>query len=187
MEVTVRAASIDDAAALAGFAARVFGEVFGPGNGEQDMASYLAEAFGPDIQRAEIAAPGAIVLIAESRGGGMAGYLHIAASATPSCVTGVNAVELKRLYVEPTLHSRGTGKALLDEGVSRARAAGAVTVWLGVWEHNTRAQQFYRREGFERVGEHTFLLGTDRQTDWIMQRSLSPLASSPEPAAAGLP
>jgi ribosomal protein S18 acetylase RimI-like enzyme len=173
-DVTVRAASIDDAAALAEFAARVFAEVFGPGNDEADMASYLAEAFGPEIQRAEIAAPGAIVLIAESRGGGMAGYLHIAASATPAGVTGENAVELKRLYVEPALHSRGAGKALLDEGLSRARASGAATVWLGVWEHNTRAQKFYRREGFERVGEHTFLLGSDPQTDWIMQRALTP-------------
>ena len=172
-DVIVRAASIDDAAALAGFAARVFAEVFGPGNDEQDMAAYLAEAFGPDIQRAEIAAPGAIVLIAETREGGMAGYLHIAASPTPACVTGAHAVELKRLYVEPALHSRGTGKALLDAGLARATAAGAATVWLGVWEHNTRAQKFYRREGFERAGEHTFLLGSDAQTDWIMQRSVA--------------
>jgi ribosomal protein S18 acetylase RimI-like enzyme len=172
-DVTVRAASIDDAAPLAEFAARVFGEVFGPGNDEHDMASYLAEAFGPDIQRAEISAPGAIVLIAETRGGGMAGYLHIAASEAPAGVIAAHAVELKRLYVEPKLHSHGAGKALLDEGVSRARAAGAATMWLGVWEHNTRAQKFYRREGFERVGEHAFVLGSDTQTDWIMQRSLA--------------
>ena len=172
-DVAVRAASRDDAAALAEFAARVFDEVFGPGNDPGDMASYLAEAFGPDIQRAEIAAPGAIVLIAETRGGNMAGYLHIAASTTPACVSGANAVELKRLYVDPALHSRGVGKALLDEGLSRARAAGAGTVWLGVWEHNTRAQKFYRREGFTRVGEHVFLLGADAQTDWIMQRSIA--------------
>lgn len=172
-DVTVRAASIDDAAPLAAFAARVFAEVFGPGNDAGDMASYLAEAFGPEIQRAEIAAPGAIVLLAETPGGVLAGYLHIAASATPACVTGATPVELKRLYVDPALHGRGTGKLLLDQGLARARAAGAATVWLGVWEHNTRAQTFYRREGFERVGEHTFLLGSDAQTDWIMQRALT--------------
>lgn len=171
-DVTVRAASIEDAAPLAAFAARVFAEVFGPGNDAGDMASYLAEAFGPEIQRAEIAAPGAIVLLAEHRGD-IVGYAHIAVSGTPACVTGAQAVELKRLYVDPALHGRGTGKALLDESLARAVVAGADTVWLGVWEHNTRAQKFYRREGFERVGEHTFLLGTDAQTDWIMQRALA--------------
>lgn len=170
--VTIRAASPDDAAELAGFAARVFGEVFGPGNDEKDIAWYLGEAFGPDIQRAEITAPGAIVLVAEDPEGAIVGYLHIAASETPASVTATRAVELKRLYVKPSLHSRGTGKALLDEGLAGAVAGGADAVWLGVWEHNVRAQKFYQREGFTRVGEHIFLLGSDPQTDWIMQRAM---------------
>ena len=169
---TIRAASIADAAPLAAFAARVFAEVFGPVNDETDMASYLAEAFGPDIQRAEIASAGSIMLIAEEAGR-IVGYLHIVPSPVPACVTDPDAVELKRLYVDPARHGGGTGKRLLDEGLARAGAAGARTVWLGVWEHNTRAQKFYRREGFQRVGEQAFVLGSDRQTDWIMQRPVA--------------
>lgn len=169
--VTIRAATATDAAALAAFAERVFDEVFSPGNDEGDMASYMTEAFGPRQQRAEIAELGAIVLIAEDAAGAFAGYLHITASAAPACVT-APAVELKRLYVDPRRHSRGLGKRLLDEGIARARAAGAPRLWLGVWEHNVRAQKFYQREGFTRAGEHVFLLGSDPQTDWIMQRSI---------------
>ncbi len=48
---------------------------------------------------------------------------------------------------------------------------GYQTVWLGVWEHNLRALDFYRRWGFETVGSHTFLLGSDAQTDLVMVRS----------------
>ncbi|WP_255964558.1 GNAT family N-acetyltransferase, partial [Staphylococcus aureus] len=31
-------------------------------------------------------------------------------------------------------------------------------IWLGVWEHNPRAQAFYKRHGFKVVGEHHFPL-----------------------------
>lgn len=170
--ITIRAATAADAAALAEFAERVFDEVFSPGNDEGDMASYLTEAFGADKQRAEITEPGAIVLLAEDAEGALAGYLHIAASRTPPCVT-APAVELKRLYVDPRRHSRGLGKRLLDEGIARALASGASRIWLGVWERNFRAQKFYLREGFTRAGEHIFLLGSDPQTDWIMQRPIA--------------
>ena len=170
-ETTIRQATPADAATLAEFAERVFDEVFSPGNDEGDMASYLREAFSPEIQRAEITGEGSIVLLAE-QAGTLAGYLHIAPAPTPECVAGGPAVELKRLYVEPSLHGRGIGKKLLDEGLTRARAAGARCIWLGVWENNTKAQAFYTREGFARVGEHPFVLGSDTQTDWIMQRPL---------------
>ena len=53
-ETVIRPAAAADAAALAEFAERVFDEVFGPLNDPGDMASYLNEAFSPDIQRAEI-------------------------------------------------------------------------------------------------------------------------------------
>lgn len=169
----IRAAAAADADALSEFAERVFDEVFGPTNDPGDMASYLAEAFAPHIQRAEITGAGSVVLLAEEPGtGALAGYLHIAPADTPPCVSGPSPVELKRLYVDPAKHGRRIGKRLLDEGLARARGAGAATVWLGVWEHNTRAQAFYLREGFRRVGEHDFMLGSDRQTDWIMQRSI---------------
>jgi ribosomal protein S18 acetylase RimI-like enzyme len=56
----------------------------------------------------------------------------------------------------------------LDEVRDRGRA----TVWLGVWERNARAIAFYTRWQFADVGSHSFLLGTDRQTDRVMARSV---------------
>ena len=171
-ETLIRPAAAQDAGRLSEFAERVFDDVFGPLNDEGDMASYLSEAFSPEIQRAEITGKDSIVLLAE-RGGKLAGYLHIAPAPRPDCVSGEPAFELKRLYVEPALQGLGIGRKLLDEGIARARAAGVRTLWLGVWENNTKAQAFYTREGFTRVGEHPFVLGSDTQTDWIMQRSIA--------------
>ena len=55
---------------------------------------------------------------------------------------------------------------------TRARARGARTLWLGVWEHNPRAMAFYRKFGLEVVGTHAFMLGLDRQRDLIMSVKL---------------
>ena len=42
-------------------------------------------------------------------------------------------------------------------------------LWLGVWERNPRAQAFYRKSGFADVGSQVFLVGTDAQTDRVME------------------
>ena len=45
-------------------------------------------------------------------------------------------------------------------------------VWLGVWEHNPRAIDFYKKFGFEKFGTHIFYLGDDAQEDWLMLKRL---------------
>lgn len=66
-----------------------------------------------------------------------------------------------------------------------AATRGARSLWLGVWEHNPRAVAFYGKYGFRRVGQHTFVLGGDAQTDWLMECTLGdarpdgPAASAP--------
>ncbi|KAI7898815.1 uncharacterized protein BX663DRAFT_555533 [Cokeromyces recurvatus] len=43
---------------------------------------------------------------------------------------------------------------------------------LGVWEHNPSAINFYTRQGFYKVGSHTFKLGSQKDTDYIMIKTL---------------
>jgi ribosomal protein S18 acetylase RimI-like enzyme len=45
-------------------------------------------------------------------------------------------------------------------------------VWLCVWQENPRAIAFYGKQGFITVGSQIFILGTDRQLDWVMARPL---------------
>ena len=68
---------------------------------------------------------------------------------------------------------RGVAPALMDAALDAARARGAQTLWLGVWERNPRAVAFYAKYGFVRVGEHTFVLGGDAQTDWRFARAVT--------------
>ena len=81
-------------------------------------------------------------------------------------------LELKRLYVTRAFHGRRVAQALMEAALELARTRGAKTMWLGVWERNPRAVAFYAKYGFARVGEHTFMLGGDAQTDWLLARSV---------------
>ena len=98
-------------------------------------------------------------------------------------MTGPAPLELKRLYVAAAWHGRGVAQALMDAALMAARTCGARTLWLGVWERNPRAAAFYAKHGFRRVGEHTFVLGEDVQTDWLLARPLDETASGAEPIA----
>lgn len=174
MTPAVRPATAADAPALSALAAATFRETFERDNTPEDMARYLAEAFTPERQTAEIADPGGVVLLAELPGPELAaelvGYVHLVASPPPAAVQGPAPLELKRLYVAGAWHGRGVAQSLLAAALEAAGARGAGTLWLGVWERNPRAIAFYAKHGFERVGDHVFVLGGDAQTDWLLAR-----------------
>ena len=177
MTIRIRPAEIGDAATLSRFGAETFRDAFARENTPDDMARYLADAFTPEQQAAEIADPTGAVLLAEhySESGGveLVGYAHIVSGPAPEMIRGPEPRELKRLYVARAWHGRRVAQALMHAAIDAARARGAQTLWLGVWERNPRAVAFYAKCGFARVGEHTFVLGSDVQTDWLLSRSLT--------------
>lgn len=169
--VNARLANIADATLLAELGEHTFSETFAADNRPEDMAAYLAESFGITQQRAELVDPDSTTFIAEVEGC-VAGYAQLHAGAAPALVTGVRPVQLARLYVLREWLGRGVGALLMRRCIDEAHAAGHLTMWLGVWERNLRAQAFYRRWGFKVVGRHGFQLGADAQTDLLMERAL---------------
>lgn len=167
----IRRATVNDADLLTELGARTFRETFAADNKPEDMAAYLATAFSPEKQQSELADARATFLIAEI-GGAAVGYAKLHAGDTPLCVTGAEPIELARLYVSQGWLGRGVGEALMRACVDEARGAGRRTMWLGVWKHNPRAQAFYQKWSFTVVGEHVFQLGSDFQTDLLMERAL---------------
>ena len=169
----------EDAGMLADLALRTFNDAFAghPLNRPEDMAAYTAAAFAPARVRAELADPAVEYLVAEV-GGEPAGYAQLRYGPAEPGVTADRPAELGRLYVEQRVLGRGVGPALMTAALAAAARRGCDVLWLGVWEHNPRAQAFYRKWGFGVVGSHTFLLGSDPQTDLLMQR---PVAAQPSP------
>jgi ribosomal protein S18 acetylase RimI-like enzyme len=172
--MAIRRATVADAPALSRLGAATFRETFEQENTPENMARYLAEAFTTERQTAEISDPAGIVLVAEHVGEldqtELVGYAHLVEGPPPAVVKGPAPMELKRIYVARAWHGRGVAHALMAACLEAARSRGIQTLWLGVWERNPRAVAFYGKHGFTRVGEHTFVLGTEAQTDWLFAR-----------------
>ena len=171
MTVVIRRARVPDARWLAELAERTFREAFSDDNTPADMERYVAEHFGSALQEAELRDPRLTTLVAEVDGA-PAGYAQLARGAAPPNVTVREPAELVRFYVDRPWHGQGLAQQLMDATLSAAKAAGARTLWLGVWERNPRAIAFYRKCGFRDAGTQIFVLGTDRQRDLVLVRSL---------------
>ncbi|MBZ5535617.1 MAG: GNAT family N-acetyltransferase [Acidobacteriia bacterium] len=169
---TIRLGNVEDARLLAELGAQTFHDTFAADNTPEDMAAYLTSSFSPEKQAAELVEPGATFFIAELDGA-VAGYAHLRPGQVPVCVTHPRSIELVRLYVTRDWFGRGVGEALMEACVGAARQAGFQSMWLGVWERNGRAQAFYRKWDFQVVGQHVFQVGSDPQTDLLMERDLS--------------
>jgi ribosomal protein S18 acetylase RimI-like enzyme len=82
------------------------------------------------------------------------------------------SLEIERIYVLLANQGKGIGQLLLDFSIQATKDKGFNLIWLGVWEHNQKALQFYEKNGFNFFGKHSFFLGNDEQTDLLMELRL---------------
>lgn len=171
MSFALRRAVAGDAPSLAVLAERTFRDAFGARNSPEDMDVHCARHFGPDMQAREIADPGIVTTLAISAGQ-IIGFSQMMPSRLHADVVAKRPAELNRLYVAAAWQRKGVGQALMNDAIRVAKSAGADWLWLGVWEHNPKAIAFYRKAGFDDVGSHSFMLGSDQQRDVVMSMRL---------------
>lgn len=168
----IRHATTADAALLARVGAELFTSAFAAQNNPDDLRTYLATAFSPAIQHAELADVDRATWIAESLEGAPAGYAMLRRGVGPVSVAANHPVELQRFYVAPPFQGRGLAQQLMAVCVDQAHDWGSDALWLGAWELNPRAIAFYEKCGFRKVGRQTFMVGSDCQHDFVMARTL---------------
>ncbi len=173
ISLKIRRGTFGDAEMLQPLAVKTFNDAFAgnPLNKPEDMRVYIAEAFSLEQTARELADAETVFYVAEV-GAEMIGYAKLQERSTEDCIADANPIELSRLYVRKDFHGRGIADKLMNECFDHARRKNYRTMWLGVWEYNFRAQKFYEKLGFTRVGSHVFQLGSDAQTDWVMERKL---------------
>jgi GNAT superfamily N-acetyltransferase len=170
--ISIRRATIADAAMLADLGARTFYDTFAADNRPEDMALHLTRSYGVAQQSAELQSSDMVTLLAEV-GNEAVGFAQLRDGAAPSWVTGRRPLELWRFYVIHAWHGRGVAAALMNAVVGEAERRQAGTLWLSVWERNPRARAFYGKFRFTDVGTQIFHVGHDAQTDRILVRTLA--------------
>lgn len=141
--VTVRDATTADAAAVAG--------IYNAGI-ESRQATFETEHRSPDDMAARIGATGPrhSFLVAELD----AAVVGWAATFPYSPRRVYDGVAEYSVYVEPAVHARGVGRALLVELLARARRAGVHKVTGRVFPENAASLALAERVGFRVVGTH---------------------------------
>ena len=167
----IRNAVPSDAAALAQVAEQTFRATFGALNRAEDMELHCSRSYGEQLQADEISDPRMTTLLVE-HDGGLIGYAQLRWGDAAACVVAQRPCEIQRLYVVANWHGHGVAQELMAASIAEARRRRSDVIWLGVWERNPRAIAFYRRCGFDEVGDHVFPLGNDRQRDLVMALAL---------------
>jgi GNAT superfamily N-acetyltransferase len=86
-------------------------------------------------------------------------------------VEGPKAHKLNKLYVLPSAHGTGAGKALLNKAIEVAKSEGSGSLFLQVNKHNN-AYTFYLIHGFEKEAEFKFDIGNGFfMDDYVMRLS----------------
>ena len=179
MDTTTRTAGTDDAALLHRLADATFALACPPGTTAAAIADFVATHLSED-RFADYLADETRMLLVVELGGVAVGYSMLVAAEpadadVAAAVTTRPTVELSKFYLVAEAHGTGAAAVLMRESVATARRRGAASVWLGVNIHNERANRFYEKNGFERVGTKRFLVGGNWEDDFVRELSLQPV------------
>jgi ribosomal protein S18 acetylase RimI-like enzyme len=151
---------------------QTFYETFAAGNTEKNMTKYLDEVFSIIKLAAELSDTNAEFYFA-TLDNSVIGYLKLNFGQSQTELQEDKGLEIERIYVLKDFHGKSVGQLLYDKAMQIAIQKNADYVWLGVWEENPRAINFYKKNGFMEFDKHVFKLGDDEQTDIMMKLKLN--------------
>ncbi|MBR9652950.1 GNAT family N-acetyltransferase [Thalassovita aquimarina] len=155
----LRTASTSDASSIAALSIEVWLGTYLRRGVSGFFADYALAEFTTAKIEALLSDPEEFVVVSENEEG-IDGFIRVSTS-SPGPVDGCSETEISTLYVQPRHHGKGLGKSLLAAGLHHCRHNGAQSVWLATNSENTPAIDFYRSQGFTRMG-HTHFRIQDR-------------------------
>ena len=167
----IKEVSVDNIKELQQISRQTFLETFGSQNSAENMKEFLDTAYAEEKLKDEVenANSSFYFLTVDNK---VAGYLKVNEGHAQTEQVVPNALEIERIYLKQSFQHQGLGLVLIKLAEKIAREKEKDNMWLGVWEKNYQAQAFYEKDGFKRVGQHTFVVGEDPQTDLILVKRL---------------
>jgi diamine N-acetyltransferase len=170
--ITYRTPKLDEAGAIAKLGRETFVESFGHLYAPTDLATFLSSVYTQSVVTAEMVNPLLRYQIAEETGQ-LVGYCKIGIGVTLDYDPGDRKiVELKQLYLRGATHGSGIGQALMDWALDQAVLEKADEMILSVYSDNPRAQRFYTRNGFSKIADTFFMVGSHRDLEYLYKRTM---------------
>lgn len=166
--IEIKKVTINDIDQLQEIGKNTFFETFSAANTEENMKRYLDEKFSAKKLTDELNDQFAefYFAILDNK---IIGYLKLNFGQSQTELKDDKAIEIERIYVVKEFHGKKVGQLLYDKAIQISRQKNADYVWLGVWEKNPRAINFYKKNDFIEFDKHLFKLGDDEQTDIMMK------------------
>lgn len=171
MNIKLRECTIDDLSELYEISCKTFKDTFESGTTEADMIAYLKQAYNIEKLRGELSNSNSTFYFVY-RDEYLSGYLKLNEFKAQSDINDSQAMEIERIYMTKEAQGKGLGSILMNKAIEIANKKGKSYIWLGVWENNIKALAFYKKNGFYKIGEHSFVIGDDQQTDYLMRKDL---------------
>ncbi len=147
---------------------QTFAETFSGSNSKENMDKYLKENLSIEKLSEELNNENSHFFFIKD-GERNIGYLKLNMGPSQTELKDETALEIERIYVIQEYQGKKVGQQLYDKAIQVAKEKKAQYVWLGVWEENHKAIQFYNKNGFEVFDKHVFVLGDEKQTDLMMR------------------
>ena len=178
MDISIRECTVRDLELLQQIGYDTFDETFRSLNTTETINAYLAEAFSREKLLSEMMSGSCSFYFMYCKNE-LIGYLKLNEALGQSDLNDPDSLEIERIYVRKEYKGQGLGKILIDYALKKAVESGKQYVWLGVWERNTTALAFYEKVGFKEMGKHSFRMGDELQTDYILKKMATEDKSEP--------
>lgn len=171
MTVKITMCTRDDLPILQEISIETFNDTFNDQNSPENMKDYLKRAFNFEQLETELSNISSKFFFVYFNNE-VAGYLKVNTDNAQSEEMGDESLEIERIYIKNKFQKHGLGKYLLNKAIEIAKEDNKKKIWLGVWEQNENAIAFYQKMGFVQTAAHSFYMGDEEQTDFIMTKTL---------------
>ena len=177
-EFSIRNADTNDSDFLSNISSTTFVETYVALNPENEklLAAYAVQTFNEEKIIKELNNKNISFYIIESQNEKV-GYAKTVIGQGPSELIFRPSLEIEKLYVTQTFKGKGLGKMLFEHIKINAIKDGNKSLWLGVYDQNMAAIDFYLKLGFVKIGEKDFLFNWNgleyKDRDWLVEYFLS--------------
>ena len=169
--IQIRVAGIQDAGLITEIARKTFMETYGEMNTPENMEAYLQSQFSDEKIKEEMESRHSRFFLAYLDEIPVA-FTKVRDDRQAKKLEHIKALEIQRIYVLQEYQGFSLGKAMLDMIKGLAHKEGYQTIWLQVWQKNSKAIRFYQKAGFMVFETASFLLGSSSQQDFLMRYDL---------------